>query len=160
MELAKLCPACGEENPVSEIICRVCMTNLSSVSPTSAGGGARCEASPGPASSSEACGEPTIGSGVPVITFSRAGDGRAIPVASGAVLGRAGEGAAYFENEKTVSRSHASVEFRDGEWRITDLASTNGTWVNGRRLEPGAPCSIKTGDRVALSMACELRVIS
>ena len=39
MDLVKLCPACNEENPVSEVICRVCMTNLASVSPVLAGSG-------------------------------------------------------------------------------------------------------------------------
>lgn len=42
----------------------------------------------------------------------------------------------------TVSRRHARLGFRDGVWILQDLSSTNGTFVNGRRvarvkLEPG-----------------------
>jgi uncharacterized protein YkwD len=38
-------------------------------------------------------------------------------------------------NEKTVSRRHAKL-VRDGEtYRVTDLKSTNGTFLNGRRID-------------------------
>ena len=47
-----------------------------------------------------------------------------------------------------ISRRHARIE-RDGEgWRVVDLNSTNGTWVNGERIET-APVS--TGDEVAFA---------
>lgn len=34
----------------------------------------------------------------------------------------------------SVSRRHAQITFRDGVWVIQDLASTNGTSVNGARV--------------------------
>lgn len=37
--------------------------------------------------------------------------------------------------ESSLSRSHASVEVTGGEFWVQDLQSTNGTWVNGRRIE-------------------------
>ena len=44
-----------------------------------------------------------------------------------------------------VSRKHAVIERRDtGEWRVTDLGSTNGTTVNGRRITQAV---LKDGDR-------------
>jgi pSer/pThr/pTyr-binding forkhead associated (FHA) protein len=94
------------------------------------------------------------------MTLSRASDGRSIPVSSGSVLGRSGESADYFQDIRTVSRRHALVTFADGAWRVEDLGSTNGTWVNGRKVDPGRPCELKRGDVLALSMACEMRVIS
>jgi len=153
MELIKLCPACNEKNPVSEVICRVCMTNLSSVPPTPDRPPETVSASP--VNDSEA----TIFSLPEVMTLARSSDGRAIPAPSGCVLGRSGDAAEYFEDDMTVSRSHARVVYSDGVWAIEDLGSTNGTWVNGTRIETGIPHPLKKGDRVALSMACEFRVI-
>ena len=52
-------------------------------------------------------------------------------------------------DSRLVSKAHALVEFRDGEYTIQDLASANGTRVNGeatsvRVLEPGD--RIEVGD--------------
>ncbi len=33
--------------------------------------------------------------------------------------------------EPSISRMHAELEYRDGTWVLTDLASQNGIWVNG-----------------------------
>lgn len=33
-----------------------------------------------------------------------------------------------------VSRRHARVVFENGQWRITDLDSLNGVWINGERM--------------------------
>lgn len=45
-----------------------------------------------------------------------------------------------------VSKKHAQLEFKAGEFRMTDLNSTNGTYVNGRRIT-GAT-TVKPGDKV------------
>lgn len=37
--------------------------------------------------------------------------------------------------DPNVSRVHARVELRDGSYVVTDLESTNGTWVNEQRVE-------------------------
>jgi hypothetical protein len=37
--------------------------------------------------------------------------------------------------DPNVSRVHARVELRDGSYSITDLESTNGTWVNEKRVD-------------------------
>jgi pSer/pThr/pTyr-binding forkhead associated (FHA) protein len=128
------------------------MTNLSSVRPAP-------ENSP-EEENIEANADATIFSLPKVMTLARASDGRAIPVSSGHVLGRSGEAADYFQEDRTVSRHHARVSFGDGVWSIEDLGSTNGTWINGTRIETGKQCALKKGDMIALSMACELRVIS
>ena len=51
--------------------------------------------------------------------------------------------------EAKVSRRHARISFRDGQYAIEDLGSTNGTFVNrGRRLKPGDRQSLKDGDEI------------
>lgn len=38
-------------------------------------------------------------------------------------------------NVKTISGSHASLHFEEGQLWVTDLGSTNGTYVNGHRID-------------------------
>lgn len=38
-----------------------------------------------------------------------------------------------------VSRRHASLRFQNGVWNLTDLNSTNGTFINTTRLAPNVP---------------------
>lgn len=53
-------------------------------------------------------------------------------------------------SSEAVSRRHAQLFFRDGNWVIRDLGSTNGTTVNGVRV---GRCRLRPGDRVALGDA-------
>ena len=50
----------------------------------------------------------------------------------------------------SVSRRHARLSFRDGHWVLRDLASTNGTRVNGKRV---VRCRLEPGDRLSLGSA-------
>jgi pSer/pThr/pTyr-binding forkhead associated (FHA) protein len=36
--------------------------------------------------------------------------------------------------EESVSDSHAKLQRREGTWYVTDLGSTNGTYIGGRRI--------------------------
>ncbi len=47
-----------------------------------------------------------------------------------------------------ISSTHAELIDRDGELWVCDLKSTNGTFVNGQRLEPGDSHPVKDGDFV------------
>jgi pSer/pThr/pTyr-binding forkhead associated (FHA) protein len=40
-------------------------------------------------------------------------------------------------NSSRVSRRHCCLAFGIGEVLVRDLGSTNGTWINGRRIEVG-----------------------
>ncbi|MFO0907220.1 MAG: FHA domain-containing protein [Isosphaeraceae bacterium] len=48
---------------------------------------------------------------------------------------------------RSVSRVHARVVWEDGSYRIEDLGSTNGSYVNGRRVRRGA-MALRIGDRI------------
>lgn len=50
-------------------------------------------------------------------------------------------------DDRTVSREHAALVRRGGEWWIVDLGSTNGTAVNGTRA---AEQPLNPGDRIQL----------
>lgn len=51
--------------------------------------------------------------------------------------------------EAKVSRRHARISFRDGQYFVEDLGSTNGTFVNrGKRLSPGSRQVLNDGDEV------------
>ncbi len=49
-----------------------------------------------------------------------------------------------------VSRRHALIHREEDGYYITDLNSTNGTRINGRRLLPNTPCRLSSGDIVRL----------
>lgn len=52
----------------------------------------------------------------------------------GAKLGRSAPSDIIFA-DKRISRRHCEVEVRDGEMVVTDLQSTNGTFIDGQRIE-------------------------
>lgn len=47
-----------------------------------------------------------------------------------------------------VSGHHAQLELRAAELWLTDLGSTNGTSLNGRRLAPQTPVKLSVGDQI------------
>jgi len=48
----------------------------------------------------------------------------------------------------SVSRRHAQVIHRQGEFLLLDLRSTNGTFINSKRLTPDERVSLRHGDQV------------
>ena len=62
------------------------------------------------------------------------------------VLGRQ-PGRGHAIKDATVSREHARLFRRDGEWRVADLNSSNGTFVNGRKVSVSP---IRAGDTLRL----------
>jgi pSer/pThr/pTyr-binding forkhead associated (FHA) protein len=75
-----------------------------------------------------------------------------------------GRGTCYLDATQTVGRSagcellipvsyvsnrHAEIRWRDGCWRIKDLGSLNGTFLNAVRLEPALWQPMARGDKLA-----------
>lgn len=52
-------------------------------------------------------------------------------------------------DDETVSTAHARLDRVSDEWRLTDLGSRNGTWVEGVRLVAGEPAPLVDGAAVA-----------
>lgn len=51
----------------------------------------------------------------------------------------------------SVSRTHATINQRGGTAYIMDMRATNGTFVNGVRLNPGQEVALKNGDVILLA---------
>ena len=78
-------------------------------------------------------------------------DGKRIVVEpTGATLGRSRQCDVVLD-DPNVSRQHAEVRPRGGSWVLTDLGSTNGSLLNGRRID-GAEV-LKPGDEIKLGTA-------
>ncbi|HUJ17142.1 MAG TPA: FHA domain-containing protein [Nitrospirota bacterium] len=50
--------------------------------------------------------------------------------------------------EKGVSRKHAVIHHAGADYMVEDMGSTNGTFINKKRIQPHAPETIKPGDEV------------
>lgn len=53
---------------------------------------------------------------------------------------------------KAISRTHCTITYENDKYFITDK-STNGTFINGRRIEKGVPTELSTGNTVKLANA-------
>jgi hypothetical protein len=51
----------------------------------------------------------------------------------------------------SISRTHARFTCRGGMTYITDLKTTNGTFLNGVKIQPNQEKQLKNGDRIALA---------
>ena len=70
--------------------------------------------------------------------------------ASNMVFGSAASADTTIEHS-FVSRRHFQVRSHDGVYYISDLDSTNGTYLNGERLQPNVERRLKDGDRIGLA---------
>ena len=82
------------------------------------------------------------------------GDGRAVSLkvpgsllgGEGAVVGRSPRNSTLLIDDRTLSREHARLFNKADEIYVDDLGSTNGTRLNGRPLQAGAPTAVQHGD--------------
>lgn len=162
-----VCPTCGYENAFSALICAKCYTLLTTVQPlqtasirettnfTSSGGlppkpaGIPLHDSPG-----------RLGPDVVALYINRTPEPIIIEIARQAILGRHTPNSStqprvdltmYGAFEMGVSRMHAAIRRVGKGLAIEDLASSNGTWLNGTRLAPFVTSEVKSGDTVNLS---------
>ncbi len=71
------------------------------------------------------------------------------------IVGRAPECAVSLDDE-FASNLHAKIYQAEGRYYVEDLGSTNGTYVNGRRIH--YPTELRNGDRIKIGrMVLELR---
>ncbi|HUU03058.1 MAG TPA: GGDEF domain-containing protein [Myxococcota bacterium] len=77
--------------------------------------------------------------------------GRIVPLQRARMLlGRSDEACIRLE-DRGVSRSHARLRLKGGKVIIEDMSSTNGSWINGRRVRRA---ELKDGDQLQFGACC------
>lgn len=79
--------------------------------------------------------------------------GEEVPIRAPVVtIGRGAQNDVVLADD-SVSTMHARLEYEAGHWRITDLDSVNGTYVEGVKLAPEVPTPLAFGSTVRLGGA-------
>lgn len=78
----------------------------------------------------------------------RSSDGQEYPIPARLLLGRS-SACGLRLTEPHASSEHATLTWTGWQWELKDLGSRNGTWVDGTRLEPGAPVKLAAGAKLA-----------
>ena len=73
-------------------------------------------------------------------------EGREFTLADEVTVGRAGGCAVLLADDTFVSQLHARIFRREGDLYVEDLGSTNGTYLNQRKV--GSATAMHSGDRV------------
>ena len=81
--------------------------------------------------------------------------GKSFPLTDEIILGRGPENDICLP-ENRVSRQHARVRRRGGDFVLEDLGSTNGVILRGERLPPHTPCALHDGDEIGV---CSTRFV-
>ncbi|KAM7528331.1 hypothetical protein LguiB_031741 [Lonicera macranthoides] len=77
----------------------------------------------------------------------------ALEIASSVVtVGRVAEKADIVIPVATVSALHARIQQKDGSLVVTDLDSTNGTFIDDKRLSPGVAAAVSPGRCITFAM--------
>ena len=77
---------------------------------------------------------------------------------TGVVVGRNPAQAGALLDHPEASREHFRLSSRGDELVVTDLHSTNGTFVNGERLEAGGEVAVADGAEIGVGSAIALRL--
>jgi two-component system, cell cycle response regulator len=115
---------------------------------------------PSPFAQSGPDGEPKSAASAYMIVVNGAVPGAMLPLTDhGTILGRSGE-SDFQIDDNTVSRKHARVAVGpEGIAQITDLGSSNGTFVNKESIPAHRPITLEDGDRVQLGAKLVLKLV-
>lgn len=168
------CPNCGAETRPGDNFCLSCGYPIPASPPASfATDEATVLGSPPPASNSwpggsepavpdQDAGEATLrANAVPskienparfVLSANKGGGPREYPLEKpDTSIGRAPENDIILpDEEKVISRYHATIRYENGSYLLRDDGSSNGTYVNGQLLEKASPRMLQDGDRVTI----------
>jgi len=132
----KVCQSCHKSNPGFAERCFHCLAPL----PASATPPAKIPSADG---STPAAGAPWI-----VLTTP---DGDFFAARDGDIIGRTGIGHELLNPHEGISRKHVQFVRKRDEWFVIDLNSSNGTFLDGRRISPKALTPIRNGQQLGFS---------
>jgi hypothetical protein len=140
------CPECGFQNPEAANYCSKCGALLVK---DEAGAETTQTYTPEELADEEGPLDEIAAEGPALVV--RSGGGRAgehfSPQGEQTTIGRSPDNDIFLD-DVTVSRKHAVLVQSDGEFRIEDLGSLNGTFVNRRRID--SPARLQSGDEVQI----------
>ncbi len=149
------CPRCGKVNHPERLVCEGCGMQLADEETTASLG--QVENDPGPAVWPD--GDVIVTDKEPVI-FEVEGVQFALPEGQEITVGRHRlpsdspcphvDLSSFHAYEKGVSRQHVLVQRKKLLVYVTDMNSTNGTLLNGRRLQPDSERLLRNGDELQL----------
>lgn len=130
MAEVRICEFCGHQNPMSAMACEECGADLAFVQPT--------EISDTSTSNR-------------VWTLISKKTGQEFPITTSVEVGRLNSDLASLLNESDyTSRHHANLEVTPDGLSVTD-ESSNGTSINGVKIEKGKPSELCDGDELSFA---------
>ncbi len=113
-----------------------------------AAGGCACQVVPGQSAGIGAAASAPTGSGPRLVGMAGTYMGTVFPINGVAVIGREPTNSVPLDRDTTSSRKHAQITADGGGYRVQDLGSSNGTFVNGAKI--GAETVLQPGDEVSI----------
>ena len=135
------CPECKRPKPNRGRECPVCGSDLLPGRKYLAGDLPRQQASPMP--------QGTATPNPPGPT-KMVGNGWTLPLREGQ-FGRTSGIYPEFASCKYISGSHGKLMRSGSNWMIVDNGSTNGTYINGKKLTPGVSAPLHVGDKLIIA---------
>ncbi len=154
-----ICPRCRATNVGKQTHCLLCWAELPAVGSAKGAAPVDWGAQP-PQPNLSSAGGPTPGpyqvgptaAPPPARLTLVSGSGPAyVDLAPGGLtIGRATTNGLWLGNDSNVSRQHARLDYAGGQWVLTDLNSSNGTYLNSARVMRQA---LRPGDRIQIGQA-------
>ena len=129
MKRYKICPTCQTKNSISNYLCDNCLADLTMVE----------EYQPKER----------------LVKLINKEYNISIILKDGDILGRDYIGKDKLKNLKTISRKHAQFFIYNGDWIIEDLDSTNGSYINGKKIKR---VKLKDGLKISISKSVEFNI--
>jgi hypothetical protein len=156
-----VCPACSYENSFGALICARCYALLVDMEISQSGSTMppAAEQEPKLPVTRLAITPELLGPHSVAFYINRSAEPLIVDIPTQAILGRNAEGGGtqpridltpYGAFERGLSRMHAIIRRTDNGMSIEDLASSNGSWLNGTRLQPYTPNVLKSGDHLQI----------
>ncbi|MDR3309977.1 MAG: FHA domain-containing protein [Oscillospiraceae bacterium] len=140
-----VCEKCGRDNAASARFCVECGATLGAPRAPAAPPPAPVSAPPAPAQD-----ETERAATAPFIRLARTGAKMQLQKETVSV-GKSRSADFPITDNPSVSRIHAKISVRGGQYSITDCGSTNGTKVNGVTLQPNAEYGLLPGAKIIVA---------